>query len=161
MVSVDVYRRANVTRQGERIDRMKKPCSSRTARLWIWRGDRDSNPRYPCGYNGFRIRPVRPLRHLPWAARMIPARMPLANPPRMDFFVCIQVIGQLRQVLRQSDGPTSQQARRVSASRYLSAVFCATSSGSDGAGGCLFQPVDSSQSRTNCLSKLGGFRPSI
>jgi len=54
----------------------------------------------------------------------------------------------------------SQAVRRVSASRYLSAVRCATSAGTAGAGGCLFQPVDSSQSRTNCLSKLGGFLPS-
>lgn len=30
----------------------------------IWRRDRDLNPRYCCQYNGFRIRPVRPLRHL-------------------------------------------------------------------------------------------------
>lgn len=29
-----------------------------------WRRGWDSNPRYPCGYNGFRDRPVRPLRHL-------------------------------------------------------------------------------------------------
>src|SRR3989338_435514 len=53
-----------------------------------------------------------------------------------------------------------QAVRRVRASRYLSAVFCATSAGTAGAGGSLFQPVDSSQSRTNCLSKLGGFLPS-
>ena len=33
--------------------------------LWtdIWRRGWDSNPRYPQGYNGFRDRPVRPLRH--------------------------------------------------------------------------------------------------
>ena len=32
---------------------------------WLaWQRDRDSNPGYPCRYNGFRIRPVRPLRHL-------------------------------------------------------------------------------------------------
>ena len=30
----------------------------------MWQRDRDSNPGYPCRYNGFRIRPVRPLRHL-------------------------------------------------------------------------------------------------
>jgi hypothetical protein len=28
------------------------------------RRDRDSNPGYPCGYNGFRDRPIRPLWHL-------------------------------------------------------------------------------------------------
>ena len=28
-----------------------------------WRRGRDSNPRYGCPYNGFRDRPVRPLRH--------------------------------------------------------------------------------------------------
>src|SRR5512135_1669751 len=47
------------------------------------------------------------------------------------------------------------------ASRYLSAVFCSTSAGICGAGGCLFQPEDSSQSRTNCLSKLGGLLPTL
>ena len=30
----------------------------------LWQRDRDSNPGYLCRYNGFRIRPVRPLRHL-------------------------------------------------------------------------------------------------
>ena len=30
----------------------------------FWRRGRDSNPRYPCGYTAFRVRPVRPLRHL-------------------------------------------------------------------------------------------------
>lgn len=62
--------------------------------------------------------------------------------------------------------PGRERSRRdqavslVRASRYLSAVFWATSAGTAGAGGSLFQPVDSSQSRTNCLSKLGGFLPS-
>src|SRR5262249_3995918 len=32
--------------------------------LECWRRGRDSNPRYPCGYNGFRDRPDRPLWHL-------------------------------------------------------------------------------------------------
>ena len=30
----------------------------------IWRRGWDSNPRYPCGYNGFRDRPIQPLSHL-------------------------------------------------------------------------------------------------
>src|SRR3546814_9821586 len=30
----------------------------------LWRRGWDSNPRYPCEHNGFRDRPVRPLRHL-------------------------------------------------------------------------------------------------
>ena len=30
----------------------------------IWRRDRDSNPGWACTHNGFRDRPVRPLRHL-------------------------------------------------------------------------------------------------
>ncbi len=34
-----------------------------------WRRGWDSNPRYPCGHNGFRDRPVRPLRHLSAGAR--------------------------------------------------------------------------------------------
>ena len=29
----------------------------------IWRRGWDSNPRYACAHNGFRDRPVRPLRH--------------------------------------------------------------------------------------------------
>jgi hypothetical protein len=33
-------------------------------RRWGKRRGRDSNPRYPCGYNGFRDRPVQPLWHL-------------------------------------------------------------------------------------------------
>src|SRR6185436_18360354 len=45
------------------------------------------------------------------------------------------------------------------ASRYFSVVFSTTSFGSSGAGGFLSQPVDSSQSRTNCLSYDGGFFP--
>ena len=32
--------------------------------LGKWRRDRDSNPGYSCEHNGFRDRPVRPLRHL-------------------------------------------------------------------------------------------------
>src|SRR3989338_5387092 len=61
----------------------------------------------------------------------------------------------LDQTLRAGHAPV----RRCCASRYLLAVFCRTSSGMRGAGGCLFQPEDSSQSRTNCLSKLGGLLP--
>ena len=30
----------------------------------MWRRDRDSNPGWACTHNGFRDRPVRPLRHL-------------------------------------------------------------------------------------------------
>ena len=48
---------------------------------------------------------------------------------------------------------------RASASRYLAAVFSITSGGSLGGGGALFHGWVSSQSRTNCLSKLGGLRP--
>ena len=32
-------------------------------RLRLWRWGWDSNPRYACAYNGFRDRPVQPLRH--------------------------------------------------------------------------------------------------
>ena len=31
---------------------------------FIKRKERDSNPRYSCPYTAFRVRPVRPLRHL-------------------------------------------------------------------------------------------------
>src|SRR5688572_1895511 len=48
---------------------------------------------------------------------------------------------------------------RSYASTYLSRVRCATSGGREGTGGCLFQPIDSSQSRTYCLSKLGWLLP--
>lgn len=117
----------------------------------IWRGDRDSNPRYSCEYNGFRIRPVRPLRHLPQVGANNTSSNPFGEAPCEDFFTQDQLLAR----------PGSfQQVSRVSASRYLSAVFCATSAGTAGAGGSLFQPVDSSQSRTNCLSKLGGLVPS-
>ena len=30
----------------------------------LWRRERDSNPRYPCGYTGFRDRRLQPLGHL-------------------------------------------------------------------------------------------------
>ena len=32
--------------------------------LMLWRRERDSNPRYPCGYTGFRDRRLQPLGHL-------------------------------------------------------------------------------------------------
>ena len=56
-------------------------------------------------------------------------------------------------------GSMSVPVRRRSASRYLSAVFSMTSSGSFGAGGVLFQGCVSSQSRMYCLSKLLGEVP--
>ena len=37
---------------------------SLTRRLLGWRRERDSNPRYPYGYSGFRDRPIQPLSHL-------------------------------------------------------------------------------------------------
>ncbi len=40
-----------------------KPLGHLSARE-CWRRGRDSNPRYPYGYSGFRNQPVRPLRHL-------------------------------------------------------------------------------------------------
>ncbi|VEE08381.1 Uncharacterised protein [Neisseria animalis] len=48
---------------------------------------------------------------------------------------------------------------RFKASRYFSTVFSTTSAGTRGAGACLFQPLCSSQSRINCLSKDGGLLP--
>lgn len=42
----------------------KKGCKLLACSLLNQRKDRDSNPGYPKGYNGFRDRPVRPLRHL-------------------------------------------------------------------------------------------------
>src|SRR3546814_3950491 len=53
-----------------------------------------------------------------------------------------------------------QEVRRVSASRYFSAVFFSTSAGALGAGGVLSHDWVSSQSRTNCLSNDGGLMPS-
>jgi hypothetical protein len=47
------------------------------------------------------------------------------------------------------------------ASRYFSRVVRTTPSGRRGAGGLLFHPVDSSQSRTNCLSKEAGLLPGV
>jgi len=46
-----------------------------------------------------------------------------------------------------------------SASRYLAAVLAMISAGNSGGGGALFHGCASSQSRTNCLSKLGGETP--
>ena len=40
-----------------------------TINLRLWRWGWDSNPRYACAYNGFRDRPVQPLRH-PTADRL-------------------------------------------------------------------------------------------
>ncbi len=42
----------------------KAPLILISGAFHVWRRDRDLNPRYCCQYNGFRIRPVRPLRHL-------------------------------------------------------------------------------------------------
>ena len=44
-----------------------------------WRRGWDSNPRYPYGYNGFRDRPDRPLRHLSRRPRLIGATAPGGN----------------------------------------------------------------------------------
>src|SRR3569623_1156499 len=52
-----------------------------------------------------------------------------------------------------------QASSRVITSRYFSLVLATISSGSTGPGACLFQPLPSSLSRTNCLSKLGGLLP--
>jgi hypothetical protein len=49
---------------------------------------------------------------------------------------------------------------RASASWYFSEVLSATSSGMGGAGGFLSKPMESSQLRTYCLSKLSGLVPS-
>lgn len=44
----------------------KKPRNSLNyGAFYRWRENRDLNPRNCCQFNGFRIRPVRPLRHLP------------------------------------------------------------------------------------------------
>ena len=44
-------------------------------RFWNWRRERDSNPRNPDGFNGFRDRPVRPLRHLSIHFRVLNRRL--------------------------------------------------------------------------------------
>jgi len=54
-----------------------------------------------------------------------------------------------------------QPLRRRNASRYFSTVLATTSGGSSGPGDFLFQPLASSQSRTYCLSKLGGLAPGL
>src|SRR5215831_4988291 len=40
------------------------PSDSRGYWRANWRRGRDSNPRNPCGFNGFRDRPIQPLSHL-------------------------------------------------------------------------------------------------
>src|SRR5207247_7159079 len=57
----------------------------------------------------------------------------------------------------QSSGSWPVSCRK--ASMYFARVFSTTSPGSSGAGGVLFHPVDSRQSRTNCLSNDGGLLP--
>src|SRR5258706_3096064 len=54
-----------------------------------------------------------------------------------------------------------QCARRCSASWYFSDVRFATSGGIGGAGGLRSKPMESSQLRTYCLSKLSGLAPSF
>ncbi len=46
--------------------RCEKSCNkpNKIRRKSDWRRDRDSNPGWSCPHNGFRDRPVRPLRHL-------------------------------------------------------------------------------------------------
>ena len=74
-----------------------------------WRRGRDSNPRNPCGLNGFRDRPDRPLRHLSAKARgresarsARSARLPQA--PRLAK-PCPEVVEGT--VLRLSSGPSN------------------------------------------------------
>ena len=52
----------------------------------IWRWERDSNPRYPRRYNGFRDRPVQPLRHPTTGAfwRRIPGKQGISCQGRAD-----------------------------------------------------------------------------
>src|SRR3954468_8344257 len=50
---------------------------------------------------------------------------------------------------------SSRPDKSRNASRYFSRVWRTTSSGSDGTGGCLFQRMRSTSSRTYCLAKLG------
>ena len=50
-------------------DKAKSPA--RLGFLLYWRRVRDSNPGNCCQFNGFRIRPVRPLRQLSKSARMV------------------------------------------------------------------------------------------
>src|SRR5665647_964663 len=69
--------------------------------------------------------------------------------------VCAEALESLDEFFRRTHAPVSL----TRTSRYLSAVFFSTSPGMSGAGAFLFQPEDSSQSRTNCLSKLGGLLP--
>src|SRR5574340_91406 len=69
------------------------------------------------------------------------------------------LFAEARKAFNELLGQTHAPVRRCAASWYLSAVFCSTSCGICGAGGFLFQPEASSQSRTNCLSKLGGLLP--
>ena len=62
------------TRQGSHpVSLINQKAQRSLGSLVYWRRDRDSNPGYGCPYNGFRIRPVRPLRHLSKSARIIAA----------------------------------------------------------------------------------------
>ena len=52
-------------------------------------------------------------------------------------------------------------ARRLRASWYFCEVFSATSLGTGGAGGLRAKPIESSQLRMYCLSKLSGLSPTL
>jgi hypothetical protein len=56
------------------ITRLFREVSGETAKAEAgWRREWDSNPRYARAYNGFRDRPVRPLRHPSVAPRRVAA----------------------------------------------------------------------------------------
>jgi hypothetical protein len=56
------------------------------ATTFCWRRGRDSNPRYPCGYNGFQDRRIQPLCHLSTGVRrkLFPTANDLPFQPAVD-----------------------------------------------------------------------------
>ena len=63
----------------------------------LWRWGWDSNPRYACAYNGFRDRPVQPLRH-PTADRLSRGFIQ-AGPGSANLFLRGRAAGRLRALL--------------------------------------------------------------
>ncbi len=79
----DCFRRTRAGSSTHPSAKTKGPASGPLS----WRRGWDSNPRYPCGYSGFRDRPVQPLRHLS-VSESGDARGPIGPPPRRQGADC-------------------------------------------------------------------------
>ena len=124
---------------------------SATGLSYMWRRDRDLNPRYPRRCNGFRIRPVRPLRHLSSGAHH--SSWIGFVEPQLQIFYRFQPLAPPSDRFRPPG--TLHAVSRVNASRYLSAVFCAPLRTAAGAAACSSRWTPASRGRTACRSSVG------